>query len=372
MSVEAETALEGQDPDSLEVPGQEPAEPEAVEPVEDAADPEEVDAAAVEADSAEQPDGAGDDGQPRDEHGRFAPKSAPPESSPPVAEPSPSGEPFRFKVDGIPVEVDGAFEHDGKIIIPRETWDRVVQPKTADRSRIQQTQERMQAEVRRLQSEAEAREERFRTVLGKVDELLGDPEKVRAFVERYQQEAPRFKLEVENALLKSRQQRSETDAKTRSEEAEQREFNELAPSALKNAVDMVVERAGNGSAVDRAAVVEELRGLADAGVPIFFRVTEGDGSGLDPREHRWGVHLGTIEKLVKPYLQLGQKASAADKAAQVEASNAQALKPTKPKAPPVAPASGSPTPGGGAKFPTTREEYEAYKAKRSAELNLPM
>lgn len=381
----AESTLEVQDPDSLEEPGQEPEEVEAVEPVDDdAADPDEI-AAEDDADSVGQPEdeGAAVEGQPRDEHGRFiSPQAATPsgqpaaESSPPAATPSgtPDGTPFSFRVDGLAVEAEGAYEHDGRITMPREVWDRVVQPRVADRGRMQQVQERMQTRVRTLESEAEAREDRFKKVLGKVDELFSDPARLKAFAEQYDVQAPRFKLEIENELLKTQTKRHETERQSSQAEAEEREFRELMPTGLSNAVDVVIQRiAPDAKGVDKKALVTELEGLWDANVPIFFRVQEGDGSGLNPQEHKWGVNLDLVARFAQPYVKLHQRTASEQQAAAVEAANKAATgKAPKAKAPPVAPAAGSPAPGGGEEYPKNREEYEEWKKRKAEEYNLPM
>jgi hypothetical protein len=373
----AEATLVDQDPDSLEDVAQEPGEPEGVEPAESAAEPEEVPAAEVEADAAGQADDAGTatDGRPRDEKGRFtSAQGAPSESAPPIADTSPPAEePFSFRVDGLSVEVEGAKLVNGEIRMPREAWDRHVQNRVADRGRIQRNEERMQGRIRELERESEAREERFRTVLGKVDQLFGDPERIKAFVQQYQTEAPRFKLEIENELLKSQTKRHTESVQQSAREAEEREFNETAIPKLREAVDVVLDRLAKGQKLDRKAIAAEIEAQHEDGVPFFFEVKEGDGSGLDPREFKWGINLKRVERLVGPLIKLHARQEAENKAKQVEqANNAKLGLTPKPKAPPVAPASGSPAPGGKEQYPTNREEYEAYKKRRAAELNLPM
>ena len=373
----AETTLEVQDPDSLEEPGQEPEEA-GVEPSpdEDATDSGEI-AAVDDAASDEQPEGEGaaPEGQPRDEHGRFTSAEAAPPAGPSPTETSPpAGSPFSFRVDGLAVEVEGASEHEGKITIPRQAWDSVVQNRLADRGRIQQREERMQTRIRSLESEAQAREDRFKKVLEQIDGLIGDPERLKVFAERYEVEAPRLKLQIENELLKAETQRNEQSAKTRQQEEEEREFRDLSTPALNNAVGVVLERVWpDAKSVDKAALASDLQGLWEAGAPVFFRVTEGDGSGLDPTEHKWGVNLELVRRFMEPRVELHRTTATQTKAAAVAEANQAALgKGKKPKAPPVAPAAGSPAPGGGEAYPTNREEYEAYRKRRSSELNLPM
>lgn len=364
----AESTLEPQEPDSLEVEEQEPGAVEEVEPVDDAADISDEPAAGDEAGAEEQPADAG--AATADQAAEDAPSDAGPST-----EPSPSGEPFSFRVDGRSVDVEGATEADGVITIPRDSWDAHVQNRLADRGVIQQREERMQSRIQQLESDAKVREDRFKTVLGKVDELMSDPERIRDFVERYEAEAPRFKLEIENELLKSQTKRHEETRKTEQQQAEEREFEELAPKALHNAVDVVIERLAEDANVDRTAIVKELEGLWDAGVPIFFRVKEGDGSGLDPERDKWGVDLQRVAKLTKPYIELHRKTAAEKAAERAEKANAEALgkgDDSKPKPPPTAPAGGSPTPGGESKYPETQEEYEEWKKQRSEEVGLPL
>lgn len=362
----ADPALEAQDPDSLEDAGQEPGEVEGPPtPEAEATDPDAA-AAADEAVSAEQPDGeqAAPEGRPRDEQGRFiSAEATPPESGPSPAE-APPPEPFGFKVDGVPVEVEGATERDGVIQIPRAAWDSHVQNRLADRGRLQQREERMAARIRDLEG-ARAREKsekelRAEKILQRVDKLLGDPNALLEFAKNYQSEAPKLKLEIENEILRSQSQASQERIKERDTEADQRYFEENARPALKNVVASI---AAEHKGVDAAKVADELWGLWETGVPIFFRVKENDGSGLDPNEHKFGVDLERIRKLSAPFLKLHARTETQKQAEAVEQQNAKVV--GKKKAPPpTVPAAGSPTPGGVERTFKSAEEFKQHIAEK--------
>jgi hypothetical protein len=356
----AKSTLEAQDPDSLEERSGSLGEAEET-PSESAAPPEDDAAAVEEADTAGQPDDGEAAPAPAEVAAEAEPGKDEPETpSPPIADASP---PFSFRVDGQVVEVDGATEADGKITLSREAWDRVVLPRVVDRGRMAARDEAAQRRIQSLEGDAEAREDRFKAVLGKVDALFSDPAKGKAFFDAYQTEAPRFKLEIENELLKTERKQQATQVETSAKQAEEREFNERARPALKSAIDRVLDETAKGLTLDRSELENELWGLWEADVPVFFRVQPDDGSGLDPKEHKFGVDTGRVARILSPFVKAAQQSAAAKKAEEVRKANAQALKGGE-KAPPTVPASGSPTPGGEAREFKTAEEFNAYMAEK--------
>ena len=356
---EAEATLEVQDPsDSLDATEQEPGDVEG-EPSSDEAQPDD-DAAAADEAAAGQP--AGDD----DEPGEPA-ESIEADPVPPEAAEAPS--PFSFRVDGVPVDVEGATVADEVVTIPKDSWDRIVQPRLADRGKIGQRETRMQQRIKQLETESAAEVERAKLILERVDGLLSDPAKLQEFAAEYELRAPQFKLEIENELLKSQNTRSTERIQTIDQQAAAEQFNETARPGLDQAVQMVLSE--NELDIDRGGLVDHIWGLWDKGTPVFFKVQEGDGSGLDPREHEYGINLDLVRTLVQPTLTQHQKSEAAKRAAEVKAKNAKALADA-PPAPPTAETKGSPVPGGESSFPQTAEEYAEWKKERGRMLNLPL
>lgn len=392
MSVTADATPIVEDPDSLEDEEQEPWEGSGVEPGEPeaaAAEPEPDPAAATDADAAGQPDAESaapaettDAGPARDAQGRFAPKAqegqaAPAEPSQPIAEPSP---PFSFRLDGLAVEVEGATEKDGQITLSKDAWQRHVQPRLADRGKIQAREARHVGRIKELEQEAQAREERFGLILKNVDAVFSDRQKLIAFAQNFEAESPRFRLQIENEILRSETKRKEQTAQQSAAESEEREFVELAQPRLPAAIKQVVTDLGIKAALDSGtleSIASEVWAMHEAGIATpFFRVKEGDNSGIDPRESKWGVDFDRLAKIAGPHIKLA--AQAATRAVQsknaeaVAKANAQVLGKPKNTPPPTAPAQGTPTPGGEAKYPTTPEEYAAWKANRARELNIPL
>lgn len=377
---ESTSTLLIQDPDSLEDEAQEPGDG-ATPPVEDSAEEvaEEVPSAADDAAADSQPD----DGPARDANGRFVSTKVEAETPAPVvgsiapepvpatpAEPSP---PFSFRVDGVAVEVEGATRTpDGKILLSQEAWDRHVSPRLVDRRTIHRREQAQLRRIAELESEAKSRDGDAKIIVENVDALLSDRDGLVKFIQNYDVEAPKLKLKIQNQILESKLKRHETRLTSHTQEADLREFTEIAKPGLSQAVSMIADELAKGAPVDSNALADELWDLSETGVPIFFEVKEGDGSGLDPREHKWGVNLALLRKLVAPRVRTAQAAAANQKAAEVAKANQQALGKTPArKAPPTVPAAASPTPGGEVQVPKTREEYLAMKAKRNKELNLP-
>lgn len=385
-------ALEVPDPDSLDDDEQEPwegsgDEPAAEEPA-SAAEPE-TPAAATDADAAGQPDAESaapaeaTDGPARDAQGRFAPKAstpgqaAPAEPSQPIAEASP---PFSFRLDGLAVEVEGATEKDGTITLSKDAWQRHVQPRLADRGKIQAREARHVGRIRELEQESQAREERFGLILKNVDAILSDKQKLIAFAQNFEAESPRFRLQIENEILRSDTKRKEQATQQSAAQAEEREFVELAQPRLPAAIKQVVTDLGIKAQLDSAtleSIASEVWAMHESGIASpFFRVKENDGSGIDPRESKWGVDFDRLARIAGPHIKLAAQAATravqTQKAEEVAKANAAVLGKAKNTPPPTAPAQASPTPGGAAKYPTTPEEYAAWKDKRARELNIPL
>ena len=373
MSTTADATLEARDPDSPDVEGEEPTEDwdAPLSPDEGTAEVPEASSAAADAEAAGQPDPvvAAPDGAPagpaRDAQGRFVPaaeptgKVEPVVTSPPIAD-APPPEPFGFRVDGVPVSVDGATVVGDEIRIPRTAWERVVTPRLADRGKVQQQFARQNALIESLKTERSAKEQRAEAILSRMDELLDDPAKLMAFAKNYESEAPRLKLEIENKIL-----RSETEQRTKRAESDgARDLNDRlaqnARPAIESAVKLALDETAKDLGIDPKEAADFVHSLWEAGVPVFFRVQPGDGSGLDPADDPIGVDLPRVAKLLEPMIGQAKKTAATKKAAEVAQANARVLQPKGPKPPATVPTKGSPTPGGEERTFKNADEFNDY------------
>lgn len=368
MSVTAEATLDLQDPDSLDDEAQEPTGevPDEPSPIEDAADDDEPSAAA-DADAAGQPDaeGAAADGPARDEHGRFvSTKEAPAEiPSPPIADapppaPATPAAPFSFGVDGRRVDAEGATVVNGEIRIPQATWERVVQPRLADRGRHKAQVDRLLGQIDELKADKGEKEARAEILLGRVDEMLKDRAKLIEFVNNFDREAPKLQLEVQNKILQQRLERTTKRVETDSERGLSERLTQNARPAIENAVAQILEGI---EGVDAQEAADEIEALWEAGTPIFFKVQPNDPSGLDPAEDPIGVDVPRIARLLQRTIDKAKRTAAEKKAAEVRARNAVATGRTpQPKPPATVPTKGSPVPGGEERKFQSAEEYDEY------------
>ena len=141
------------------------------------------------------------------------------------------GDPFVFRVDRTEVPVEGARVIDGHIVMPREAWDRHIQPNYVGnrnewRTREQQYRQELDA-LRTREPEERAKAQAMLAELGgMLDGTDAGREKLIAWLDRYEQNAPLLKVQAELRMERERLAKYEAE-KAQVETARQAE--ELRP-----------------------------------------------------------------------------------------------------------------------------------------------
>lgn len=355
----ADATLADQDPDSLEGEAQEPTDDAGAEPslgnTDDGAGPDETEAAA-DADTAGEPDAAdtGVEGTPSAEVVAAEP-------SRPIAE-APPPAPFSPRVYGQRLELEGAVEQAGNVVIPRATWDKMVQPRLVDPVREQRREKALRAQLEEAKASQAEEVERAKLILGHVDKLLSDKAAMIQFVNNFEAEAPKLQLKVANEILQKRLERTTKRQETDGERGIGERLTQQARPAIETVIKDVLEGI---EGVDSKEAADFIEGLWENGTPIFFKVQPGDNSGLDPSEDPIGVDVPRIARLLGPMIERAKRTAAQQKAAEVKAKNAAALgKTPQPKPPATVPAKGSPVPGGEERKFKSAAEYNEYMANK--------
>ena len=362
MNATANATLDLRDPDSPEGEAQEPTDDAGAEPspTEDGAGPDGTEAAA-DADTAGEPDAAdtGAEGEPSAEVVAAEP-SRPIADSPPPA-------PFSPRVYGQRLELEGATEQAGNVVIPRATWDKMVQPRLVDPVREQRREKALRTQLEEAKANQSEEVERAKLILGHVDQLLSNKEAFIRFAQNFDSEAPKLQLKVANEILTKRLERTTKRQETDGE----RGIGDRLTQQARPAIDTVIKDVLEGvEGVDSKEAADFIHDLWENGTPIFFKVQPGDNSGLDPEEDPIGVDVPRIARLLAPMIDRAKRAAADKKAAAVKASNAKALgKTDQPKPPATVPTKGSPVPGGEKKTFKNSAEYNEYMANKYGQPN---
>ena len=310
----------------------------------------------------------GDAGSPPEEGAAAADEAARREGQPSPSETDTAeAEPFRYKADGTEFEVPGATVEDGEIRIPREQWQRSIQPQLADRRKIVQERRQLRAEVERA-SEAHAGElEKWQQIGQAFEELMNAPdEQLVQKIAQLKRAYPKLKLEAERAALED-ERKSFTS--TREQQQREQQMEQLRPQLrqhLEGAVRQVAEQVAPDVLDDDAlgTVSDKLMRLMDAG--LFFPADAALAQEMGVPEGTTMVRTDWIEDELRDRAEiLSAVQERQKKAEKAREHNRKALGEDGKKPAPTVSAKGSPAPG--KKQPNfdemTREEYDQYMAK---------
>lgn len=266
--------------------------------------------------------------------------------------------PFAYRVDKHEVAVPGAIEtQDGWIAIPRDAWNRNVQPYLRDPEAAKRERAEHQRQLAALHPDRNPEVQFARSVSGQIAELKkGGLERVVEWAENFLTQLPVLEARAEAAAAKK-----QLETHTQQQQGEQREtvIREVAaemPKALEREVERMLkqpEYAGLGlNAKELAADLWEVRHS------IFFEPAEGDEV-EDAVEVRHGIHLarGPIQRLIRRTAYEAKRArKSAEEAAKAAAHNAAAT--ASAEAPPAVSAKSAPAPAGRVeKDPETYDEW---------------
>ena len=174
---------------------------------------------------------------------------APAEGEAPQAEPElpqkfvppDRGDPFTLRVDRTEIPLEGARVIDDHIVIPKDIWERQVQHKyVANRDEWRAKEQRFQQELTTLRQTVPEEREQARAQLAELQSMLdGTPqgrEKLIAWLDGYEQNAPMLKLQAELRLKQERLDKIEAE---RAEVDLARQAEELRPRLQAHLADQV-------------------------------------------------------------------------------------------------------------------------------------
>ncbi len=277
-------------------------------------------------------------------------EGAPKEGSPTPETEAPHSEPFALRVDGREYEVPGAVVTDGYVAIPVESFQRVIQPRLADRTAWIEERRAMQdkLEAKSVQ-EVQAAE-----VLKAMDELLesGADEMLQWF-QNFDANKAALKSRVETASLRAQiDQRSKADEQRSEQEQVERYWIDrdqmLSPWVRSALSQPGIKEAG----LDENEIIAQ---FLELGHEPFFEAQE------DNPEFGWqrgGIYANPefVFRHIQQLVQLATKIRA--EARQTAEAKAKNQRTRRTKAPPTVPAKGSPPLAGERTAPTNVEEWE--------------
>lgn len=162
---------------------------------------------------------------------------APVDAAPAV--PALAPEPFAFTADGTKVAVTGAtVAPDGTITMPRDTWNRVVQPHLADRRQWQLKEQSYRQQIEERDPAQNAEVLRARAILGTLTALMDQgPEKMAEWLDDFERNRPILQAQAETAVLKAQYEAQQS----RLTEVDQREFRNQQEPLMRQGLEREVQ-----------------------------------------------------------------------------------------------------------------------------------
>lgn len=143
---------------------------------------------------------------------------------PNVIAPPVGGEPFTFSVDGRHITVDGARVVGDDILIPKTVWFNQIRPNyLGDRGAWREEKRSLQREIAARNAGQSEESRRAKALVGVVDQLFADPERLMQAAQNWQVEGPKLRAEAEANVYKSeleRYRQQEEQARAQKEEAD--------------------------------------------------------------------------------------------------------------------------------------------------------
>lgn len=280
----------------------------------------------------------------------------------------PAARPFTFKVDEEEVAPDGAYivqAADGEemVVMPLKVFQDKLRPNyLASRPKMNRQLRAKDLEIQELREQRAPKEEAVGVLLDKLNELYESPDKLTAFLQNFEQEAPVMKAKAENARLSS-----EMEALKRGKLTPEQRIREEENLTR----DM---EAGLENWIDNLAASDEFKGLPLDRKGLFamlndpdmrdtvFVIADEDNPEMGVRKGAPAVHIGRVLKLMRREAQSirtsQRQTTEVVRTAQANG-NAVASRPRKP-IPPSGRAAGSPTAAAPARAaPKTKQEWLA-------------
>lgn len=332
----------------------EPAAEEAPAGSDAAPDPATAEAAQPDEATSVEPQADSDEDAAETPEGEAGPPEEP--EAPAAPDPKTAAQPFGFKLNGAQVDVPGAIERDGYIAMPREAWNRVVQPRLADREMLVRRESELQRQVAELHPDRNAEVQKARAIIGMIDQAVkAGPDGLYDWAEQFIAKLPVLEAEARAAAAEARANRHESEEQQRDQQQAVQEIRQQVEQTLRSEAQAIL---AEPEFKDLGLDPEDLhRDLMEIRGSIFFVPTEDDPArGLRAGEivFRKDLIRRLVERVAGPVKKERARLAEVSKARRTnEAATAPA------QVPPAVPARGTPAAGGkAASTPTTKEEWE--------------
>ena len=275
-----------------------------------------------------------------------------------------AGTPFSFRVSGRDVSVDGAgyYEHEdadgnptASVVIPRDSWNRNVQPYLSDQSATAKRENELRQQIETLDPAKNETVVRAQALLDNFEDIISSEESLTEFLTNFDQNKELLKLKADLAA------RDATDGVRRSREEQQTnaqreaEVYEQIDTDISTSATSVLDQLNLDISDETKRVIgEDLWNDRHA----FYRYATEEDARL------YGVTAGEVvcdtDRIAARIHSLTRAAHAGlgrtTKTEQARKTNKAVLDPKDPPA--TVPASGSPAPGKKVKTYASKEEYE--------------
>lgn len=237
-------------------------------------------------------EGERSEASPDDEPGDTA-EAAPTDSDEGASPQEPTRDPFTLNVDGQSYDVPDAYVDGDNIVIPRESFQRVIQPRVADRGIWHKERQDYQRQIDDLNPETNPTVVKAKALLDSIMDVLDDSEKADEFFSNFERNRDKLILEAERAELKAEKDRLST---TKQRSASQQEAEEL-PRQMDEALGTILEQA---KSIDDYSNVdmEYVRDLIEPIKGSFFFRAEKDMPEANLKKGEVGVRIDLLEQVI--------------------------------------------------------------------------
>lgn len=209
-------------------------------------------------------------------------------------EQEPEREAFTLNVDGQSYDVPDAYVEDDNIVIPRDSFQRVIQPRVADRSVWQKERQQYEQKIQELDPEKNPTVVKARTLLDNMLSVLEDDEKAEEFFSHFASNRDKLILEAERKALEAEKEQMNS---SKQRENQAKEAEEL-PKQMDAAIDNILNEARD---IDQYSSVDMdyVRDLIEPIKGSFFFRAEEDMPQAGLKKGEIGVRIDLIEQVIE-------------------------------------------------------------------------
>lgn len=290
-----------------------------------------------------------------------------PETAAQTPEPEPEYEPFSYTADKRRFDVEGAFivktkDKEGnpveQIVMPRDSWNRLVQRQLRDPAAIGRKEAEYQKQIAALDPENHETTVRARALLSELEGVLKDEESLTNFLSNFQQNKELWTLKAEKAVHEARLKGYTTQEDTTRQAARDEEIAgqivQDIPDFTQHAAEFVTT---NWNVPVDPRALQAARQQISENIGAYYRYATAN----DAQQH--GVTQGELirddDAVVRTIHRFATILASTNKVEDVKTKNQAALGGGK-AAPKTVPAKGSPAAADKPKSFKTKEEWQAH------------